>query len=166
MAAPEVLSPQEKAAGRRFRDTAQADLEASLRSNPPTFLVPGVIAAYRHDCPGRAGRTLALELREVYVSSPAYPDLAVPAGRFAFTYRVGRCIRCGATARCETGRLVVHRAPQPTSAAGTAGPAGRKRADKTLTTRRAIPGQWCATPPPHPIEEYDVDDTSDDQSAH
>lgn len=99
------LTAREKQAGRRFRDQAQADLTASF-ADPPTYTVPNVLALYRHSCPGRDGRSTALELKEVYLLSPAYPDLDVPAGRFGFIYRKGRCRSCGHTGRSHTGRLV------------------------------------------------------------
>ncbi len=104
------LTPEEKAAGRRFRDQAQADLLASVQAQPPTHVVPNFLALYRHNCPARDGRSTALELKEMYRKSLADGD--VPAGRFGFLWREGRCRHCGATASSRAGRLVdAHRRP-------------------------------------------------------
>jgi len=99
-----TLSPAEKAAGRAFRDAAQADLLATFDTDPPAFTVPSFLALYRHHCPARAGRSTALPLHEIYLHSPADGD--VPAGRFGFIYRAGRCRSCGQQARSRAGRLV------------------------------------------------------------
>lgn len=130
------LSPEEKAAGRRFRDDAQAILAATFLTDHPTYSVPNFIGIYRHACAGRTNRSTALELKEIYLPSPAYqvstrkgqidqvvredepfmPFIAVPlepyqltripAGRFGFIYREGRCRSCGDTARSRAGRLI------------------------------------------------------------
>jgi hypothetical protein len=129
------LSPEEKAAGRRFRDQAQATLLASFDSDPPDHTVPNFLALYRHSCPARQGRSTALELKEIYVSSPAYDVITlsgsvlhvaestdpmlpetcrhegvvitfVPASRFGFIYRDGVCRSCRQTARSRAGRLI------------------------------------------------------------
>lgn len=100
------LTRQEKTAGRAFRDAAQAQLLASIEADPPDHLVPNFLAYYRHTCPAREGRSTALELREVYVASPSYPEQGVAAGRFAFIYKQGSCRGCGQTARSRAGRLV------------------------------------------------------------
>lgn len=99
-----ALTGEEKVAGRRFRVTAQAVLAELSAANPPTYPVPVVLGVLRHACPSRGGISTALVLREVYIPSPAY-DANVPAGRFAWIYREGRCAGCGQTARSE-GRLV------------------------------------------------------------
>ena len=125
------LEPEEKAAGRLFRDTEQALLDALNAAQPPTYVVPYVIALYRHRCPARESRSTSLELREVYHASEKiavetddgahtahwyaawWPGRAaqvdtwlVQAGRFGFVYRDGRCRGCAQTARSATGRLV------------------------------------------------------------
>lgn len=128
------LTPEEKAAGRAFRDAAQARLLDSFANSPPDHTVPNFIALFRHACPKR-GRSTALELHEQYEMSPAYdvfslgrtvvhvalstdptlPNLVrqegvditfVPEGRFGFIYKAGRCRYCGQTARSRAGRLV------------------------------------------------------------
>ena len=99
-----TLSTEEKAAGRVFRDEMQAALLRSHTADPPDHTVPNFLSLYRHSCPARQGRSTALELKEVYVSSPSYPD--VPAGRFGFIYKQGVCRGCGQTARSRAGRLV------------------------------------------------------------
>lgn len=100
------LTPPEKAAGRSFRDRAEADLATTFQADPPDLVVPHFIALYRHSCPARKDISTALELKEMYLLSPAYPQHNVPAGRFGFLYRQGRCRLCGQTARSRTGRLV------------------------------------------------------------
>lgn len=110
------LSAAEKAAGRAFRDTAQADLLNTFTADPPTFTVPNFIALYRHNCPQRGDRSTALELKEQYQLSPAYPEHGVPAGRFGFIWRFGACRHCGATARSRAGRLVDAYARPPITA--------------------------------------------------
>lgn len=102
-----MLTAQEKTAGRFFRDEAHAELQRSLRENPPTHLVP-IIAptVLRHSCRHRDGRSTALLLAERYIYSPAYPEYGVPKGRFGYIYRAGTCRGCGDTARSKEGRLV------------------------------------------------------------
>lgn len=100
------LTAQEKQVGRRFRDTQTAELADSFRTDPPDHTVPDVIGQFRHPCPARGGVSTALELRENYTFSPADRDTGVPAGRFGFIFREGRCRHCGATARSRPGRLV------------------------------------------------------------
>ena len=101
-----MLTPNEKTVGRAFRDKVEAELEQSFVDNPPTYVVPSVLALYRHGCPKRKDRSTALELKEIYVKSPHNSELDVPAGRFGFIYREGKCRLCGHTARSRRGRLV------------------------------------------------------------
>jgi hypothetical protein len=123
------LSRHEKAAGRAFREAQQAALVAS-QSDSPTDLTPApYLSVIRHSCAKRGGVSTALELREVYVWSPEYwvrgepgswevlidvpvdlvPDsgwVFVPANRFGFIYKSGRCRPCGHTARSIHGKVV------------------------------------------------------------
>lgn len=101
-----MLTAAEKAAGRVFRDNVQARLDALNSMDPPTYNALTFIAVFRHLCPARDLRSSALELKEIYVASPIYPEHGVPPGRFGFIYRQGRCRGCGHTARSESGRLV------------------------------------------------------------
>lgn len=101
-----ALTPQEKAAGRLFRDECQTQLLAVFDAHPPTYAVPNFLAAYRHPCPARLGRSTALTLREVYVYSPADTERGVPQGRFGFISRTGTCRACNQTAASRAGRLV------------------------------------------------------------
>lgn len=94
----------EKAAGRAFRDQAQADLTAHIAAHPPTYTVPHLISILRHACPARGDRSTALELKEIYLRSPAVGD--VPEGRFGFISKQGRCRLCDQTAASTEGRLV------------------------------------------------------------
>jgi len=121
-----ALTPNEKIAGRKFRDDAQAALTASFESAPPTYPAPNFLAHIRHECPGRNDISTALELKEKYQLSPAYyvtdgtaievlddaiqdpGGELIPAGRFAFIYKEGKCKNkgCGHTARSKAGRFV------------------------------------------------------------
>jgi len=98
------LSPAEKQAGRAFLAEQQAKLVASFDTDPPTYKVLPWHRIYRHECPARSNVSTALELQERYVLSPAYGE--VPAARFGFIYKEGRCRGCKGTARSKTGRLV------------------------------------------------------------
>lgn len=95
----------ERAAGRTFRDMATTALARKQAEGAATHTVPGWLASLRHRCAAQDHRSVALVLVENYVSSPAFPDLGVPAGRFGFVHRAGRCRACGVTAR-SAGRLV------------------------------------------------------------
>ncbi len=99
-----TFTPQEKQAGRAFRDAAQNELLATFETNLPTHTVPNFIALFRHNCEARGGRSSPLELKEVYRFSPAYGS--IPSGRFGFIYKEGKCRYCGDTARSRAGRLV------------------------------------------------------------
>lgn len=111
-----MLTSQEKQAGRRFRDREQQLLDRRFETDPPTYTVNGLIAIYRHACRARGGLSTTLELREVYLSSPAYVEHpSVPAGRFGFLYREGRCRHCGDAALTRVGRIVDARERPPLS---------------------------------------------------
>ncbi len=119
------LTPEEKAAGRRFRTMVQHVVIAEFDRDPPVFRVPNFLAVYRHPCPGRGMRSTALELREVYRLSPA--DADVPAGRFGFITRAGTCRSCGATAASRAGRLVDAHERPPIATAQVIHPIGHGR---------------------------------------
>jgi hypothetical protein len=101
-----MLTAEEKAAAREFLSHVKRELDDLQRDDPPTYVVPNFLAVYRHLCPGRDGRSSALETKEIYRLSPIYPERGVPAGRFGFIYRQGRCRGCGHTARSGAGWLV------------------------------------------------------------
>lgn len=127
------LTLAERTAGRVFRGHRQALLATLNREDPPVVLCsPWSPPFLRHDCRERPGGTLAMPLREVFVSSPSYvvgrdgdvpgeplvawPGCAatappftviVPASRFRFTYLAGRCHHCQALARSSRGHLSV-----------------------------------------------------------
>lgn len=100
------LTAQEKSVGRVFRDEAATLLLGLNETKPPTYDAPFFLGIYRHLCPARHRRSTALELREQYWLSPAYPREQVPAGRFGYIFREGKCRGCGQTARSSVGRLV------------------------------------------------------------
>lgn len=101
-----ALTDVEKQAGRQFRDDCNAWLGAFNETSPPTYDVPFFLGIYRHLCSARSSRSTGMELKEQYLLSPIYPEENVPAGRFGFIYRDGRCRACGQTARSRVGRIV------------------------------------------------------------
>ncbi len=100
------LTADEKRVGRAFRAAAEAELARFFKEDPPTYTVLSVLGVLRHECPARGGVSTGLELREVYLRSPADEPARIPEGRFAFVYRKGRCRFCGQTARSSSGRLI------------------------------------------------------------
>jgi hypothetical protein len=120
------LTQSEKIAGRKFRDEAQARLTRSFEEDPPRYKAPNFLSFFRHECPGRKMISTAIELKEVYVFSPAYcvsdgvttpvtdgvyPDEGselIPASRFGFIYKEGKCRNsgCGETIRSPAGKFV------------------------------------------------------------
>lgn len=124
-----MLELEEKCAGRLFRDLASKALDEINANDPPDFAMLPVIGIYRHACAAKDGVSTAMDLKEVWVSSPrivveraddntltAYEystwipkDIdtwTVPEGRFGFVTREGRCRFCGKTARSTVGRVV------------------------------------------------------------
>jgi hypothetical protein len=101
-----ALTAVEKAVGRRFRVQAELHLDTLNSESPPTYEVPFFLGIYRHLCDAKSGRSTGIELKEQYLLSPIYPEENVPAGRFGFVFRQGRCRACGQTARSRVGRIV------------------------------------------------------------
>jgi len=99
-----VLTQTEKAAGRQFRDQVYAWWQRQWDETQPDYEVPWVLSQYRHECSVQQGRTMSLDLREVYVLSPQYPGL--DQGRLGFVARKGRCVKCRRVAMSKTGRVV------------------------------------------------------------
>lgn len=100
------LTDVEKSCGRRFRTEAETDLLCLNEMSPPTYEVPFFLGIYRHLCSARNLRSTGMELKEQYWVSPIYPDENIPAGRFGYVFREGRCRACGQTARSRVGRVV------------------------------------------------------------
>jgi len=100
------LTPTEKKYGRLFRAESELKLFCINDADPPTYEVPFFLGIYRHLCPARNNKSTGLELKEQYWVSPIYPDEDVPAGRFGYLFREGRCRACGQTARSRVGRVV------------------------------------------------------------
>lgn len=127
------LTPDEKAHGRLFRDTAQAALTNRNRIDPPDYKPPNFLGLYRHNCTAQPNnRSVAIQLKEVYLfsSAPIAPqaaedlmDTSVPeAGTvgwggqsdvFGFIIKEGVCKGCGKVARSPAGRLVDARGRPP-----------------------------------------------------
>lgn len=134
------LTPEEKAAGKRFRDKMQSLLLESFEIDPPVYQVLPFWSSVRHLCEKRNNISTGLELKEIYLQNTTYvvikegkdtlvaiseddesfeslsedeKNTIVPAGRFAFIYKMGKCSKCGQTARSKSGRLVdaMERAP-------------------------------------------------------
>lgn len=124
-----MLEPEEKCAGRLFRERASKALDETNVQDPPDFAVPPVIGIYRHACNAKDGVSSAMELKEVWTPSPRivveraddgtltaflYAEWTpkdidtwtVPDGRFGFVIREGRCRFCGKKARSRFGRVV------------------------------------------------------------
>jgi hypothetical protein len=121
-----TLTSEEKVVGRAFRSAAQAALLAANDRDPTEFHPPNFVAIFRHQCPSKGGKSLAMQLKEVYVFSadpiPAadqqgftdeargatYDPTDWPGGtdRFGFIYREGVCKGCSQRARSRAGRLV------------------------------------------------------------
>jgi hypothetical protein len=106
------LTRDEKAAGRAFRVSQQAQWEKLAGEG--YVLYPPDIEYPRHACGLQSGRTTTLPMRVVRVHSPEYTvadgklagerDLErgqrIPAGLFTFAWRQGEC-RCGQKAVTE-----------------------------------------------------------------
>jgi hypothetical protein len=126
-----VLTHAERSAGKWWRAQRDAELKRLNAEEPVNEHPPPVVRHIRHLCPGIAGRSVSFDYAEAYVTSPRigvcycsvikpvpdellgkfpHEDCAggtlVPAGRFGYVYREGRCAGCGHTARSLTGRVV------------------------------------------------------------
>lgn len=107
-----MLTTEEKKAGRKFRDRAQAQLDALNVKEQPRFEVPTYLSVFRHLCPGKKNTSASLDLMEVYWMSPEIDE--VPAGRFGFVFRRGRCQHCREVAMSKVGRVVDAQERPPT----------------------------------------------------
>lgn len=99
-----ALSKTEKEAGRSFRDSRQAVLDALNRTDPPKAKCsPHSPPFFRHVCTGLG--TIAMRLRDYPVPSAGLQG--VPEGRFTFTYLEGTCHTCEFLVRSGTGKFDV-----------------------------------------------------------
>lgn len=101
-----MLTREEKQAGRFFKGMAQGVLDERLAAESPTYVIPGCLGVLRHACPQKQNRSTALNLHEIYVISPSVSHWDIPAGRFGFIFREGRCRSCGQTALSKDGQIV------------------------------------------------------------
>ncbi len=123
------LTAEEKAVGRAFRDACQAPLDARNEADPPGVLVLPLWRVVRHECPAAGGASIGITLRETCERSPEYracccgaveptgryfphPDcdgskVVAAGGRFAWTWKEGKCSGCGLTARAGHGHFIV-----------------------------------------------------------
>lgn len=136
-----TLTPQERLAGRWFRDQCQLALDKLNRLAPPGL--PGqplwalpLWRVIRHDCIARLGASTGIALKERTWASPelwicycgeigplvpeSFPHrdcdggkVLSAGGRFAFVFKEGKCapVGCGLTARSRQGRVVVSDSP-------------------------------------------------------
>jgi hypothetical protein len=124
-----TLTPSEKQAGRAFRDASQAVLDALNEASPPHEFALVFWRVVRHECRTADGASIGVSLREHREESPEYwvcycgtvapfnPEVfphddcdggkvIAAGGRFAWTWKEGKCSGCGWTARARTGRCV------------------------------------------------------------
>ncbi len=117
-----TLNRFEKVAGRSFRAGAEALLATSLLENPDSAACSPHVLFFRHECSAVRGRTRAIQLEDVILTSPELwvtwdgdslmaisrqeaTDLAtggqpveteiILAGKFTFTWKRGKCAKCG-----------------------------------------------------------------------
>jgi hypothetical protein len=104
-----VLSRDERAAGRAWRQECRARLAGLNAADPPDLLVLAVTHHIRHECPREGGRPVSMELKERYEPHPSLP--------LAWIWKEGRC-RCGALGRSRDGYVVDSRERPPLRRAG------------------------------------------------
>jgi hypothetical protein len=92
----DVLTPEQKAAGREFRARWRRLLDELDEAFPPASRCPPYTVWFRHGCKDRG--SWALFMRQQYAPSPD--------GLFAFIYRHGNCSHCGLQVR-SSGRLAL-----------------------------------------------------------
>lgn len=85
--------------GPLYEDPLQAILDEFNRESPPDHTPMPLLGIFRHNCPSKRNTSQPIQLNELYITSPACPDLALLA-------REGKCKRCGQTCRSTTGRIV------------------------------------------------------------
>jgi hypothetical protein len=126
-----ALTPDEKQAGRLFRDVRQASLDQWNEADPPGLRALVYWRVVRHECPAARGGSIGITLREVYEASPEmhqcycgkvgmtgknFPHrdcdgskVISPAGQFAFIWKEGTCSGsgCGLVVRTSKGRFVL-----------------------------------------------------------
>jgi hypothetical protein len=102
------LSPEEKEAGRKFRERAVQLMELSFAEIGDAHVYPLYLNFVRHVCPKKKGRTWAVHLREYIVFSPemAVRGTVVEEATFGYVWRAGSC-SCGFTARSDIGRVIL-----------------------------------------------------------
>jgi hypothetical protein len=121
------LTDLQKAAGKVFVASCQAELDRVNAGRPPGGYVSPLWRVVRHPCPVR-GTSTGIELTERYTPNPAlwvcycsviapmnpeaFPHrdcdggkLAAAAGLLAFVWKHGWCPACELVLRSETGRL-------------------------------------------------------------
>jgi hypothetical protein len=130
------LTPDERLAGRWFRDANQLALHRLNELDPPglagqpLYVLP-LWRVVRHDCIARSGASTGIALKEKRVESPELwlcgcgdilpadrrgghrhcgeGRVLAAGGRFVFVFKEGRCgwPGCGLTARSREGRVLV-----------------------------------------------------------
>jgi hypothetical protein len=120
------LSPAQKQAGRLFRASSQAELDALNAGKPPDGNADPLLRVVRHHCTARRGASRGIALAESYRVSPEYwvcycgvvalldpgvfPHrdcdggvLAAEAGLFCWVWKSGRCPDCELVLRSTEG---------------------------------------------------------------
>lgn len=98
-----ALTPEEKAAGKEFEAVCLAELAALNAAQPPGMGALAVHTVVRHECPEKGGTSVGITLRAVTRAG----NVLTADGRFAFTWKVGRCSGCGRTVRTTDGMFVL-----------------------------------------------------------
>jgi hypothetical protein len=127
-----ALTEIEKCAGRWFRDGAESVFAAAWALFPASAECSPQVRFFRHECPAVKGRTRAVRLEDMTLTSPeiwvywngtaleavspqqAQQRLAdgvvveyeqVLAGKFSFTWKQGKCRHCGLSVISREGVL-------------------------------------------------------------
>jgi hypothetical protein len=134
------LTDLEKHAGRVFRDSRQAGLDALNASEPPGGDADPLLRVVRHPCAARGGASIGIALRQHYQASPelwvCYCGVIEPKGEFrvfphddcdggkiaaadgllCFIWKDGRCPECRLVLRSARGiiDLAARRPPERT----------------------------------------------------
>jgi hypothetical protein len=129
-----ALTVVEKCAGKRFRESAELLLGTAWSDSPDSMPCSEKISFFRHPCPEVQGRTRAIRLEDMTVTSPEIwvcwnedseelealtPGEAqkrldtgvvaeyeqILAGKFSYTWKRGKCGHCHQVAMSRAGEL-------------------------------------------------------------
>lgn len=123
------LTPEQKLAGRAFRDARQHALDVLNAASPPGRYALAFWRVVRHECRAAGGVSVGITLRERYELSPEYRacycgtvapldpgyfphrdcdggKVISPAGQFAWIWKEGKCSGCELVVRTRKGFFV------------------------------------------------------------